>query len=77
MVYWSITMKSQVKRPKIDNLTFQWKNKSPGSSDIRKNPNTEYNKQHLLDEYFNLLSEIKPYKQELTDSKIFGIPFTI
>jgi len=70
-------MKLQVKRPKIDNLIFQWEHNAPGSKDTRRNPDTEDNKQRLLDEYFNLLSEIKPHKQELNDIKIFATPFTL
>ena len=69
-------MKSQVKTPGIDNLTFQW-HKSLISSEVKRSPNTENNKQRLLDEYFNLLSELKPHKQEVMEPKIFGVPFTL
>lgn len=67
-------MKSPVKRTKIDNLIFQWDHKTASDSGIKKNAN---NKQCSIEEYFDLLVEIKPYKQELKDTKIFGILFTL
>ncbi|MFH0775192.1 MAG: hypothetical protein V2A53_06870 [bacterium] len=70
-------MKSQVKRPKIDNLVFQWDHKATTSLDIKKNDSIEYNKHRLIDEYFDLLAEIKPHKQELSNIKMFEIPFTL
>lgn len=63
-------MKSKDKTLKINNLVFQW--------DYRlKNLETKDNKERLLDEYFDFLSEILPHKQELTKVKVFKIPFSL
>lgn len=67
-------MKSPVKRTKIDNLIFQWNHKIASDPGIKKNTN---NKQCSIEEYLDFLTEIKPYKQELYDTKIFGILFTL
>ncbi len=67
-------MKSPVKKTRIDNLIFQWDHKTISDSGIKKNAG---NKQRSIAEYFDLLAEIKPHKQELNETKIFGIPFTL
>lgn len=66
-------MKLRVERPKIDELIFRWDHKVSTSSGVRD----EYNEQRCLEEYFDLLTEIKPHKQELCGTKIFGIFFTL
>jgi hypothetical protein len=63
-------MNSQEKRIKINELIFQWDHKAPAPFFMR-------NKQLSIDKYFDLLAEIKPHKQELKDTKIFGISFTL
>ena len=70
-------MKLQAKRIKNDKLIFQWDHKASRFSGIKRNDGTEYNKQCFIDEYFDLLAEIKPHKQELKYTKVFGIPFTL
>jgi hypothetical protein len=69
-------MKLQAKKTKIDKLIFQWDHKASNPSEIRK-IDAKHNKQLSIDRYFDLLSEIKPHKQELNETKIFGIPFTL
>ncbi|MEW6102403.1 MAG: hypothetical protein AB1630_01075 [bacterium] len=59
-------------KAKINSLIFQWDNKAS-----KKNLFNKDKKQRSLDEYFDLLDEIKPHKHELNSAKIFKTPVYI
>jgi hypothetical protein len=59
---------------KIDNLQFPWDHKAAQTLGTNQ---TRLNLELDLEWYFDWLSEIKPSRQELHQTKIFNQPFTL
>ena len=70
-------MKSQMKRIESDKIIFHWDHNAPSSSDLRRNAHSDPDRPRSLDEYFDLLDEIRPHIHELRHTKMYDKPFTL
>ena len=70
-------MRLQMKRIEIDNIIFHWDHNAPSSSDLRRNAHFDPDRPRSLDEYFDLLDEIRPHIHELRHTKMYDKSFTL
>ena len=77
MAWKGITMKSQVKRTKVDQITHRWDHKASPPSNSERKAQYDPDEKRSLEEYFALLDEIRPHLHELKNTKVYDKPFTL